>query len=626
MRKDDFKPSWCRWANDERLVCSFRGRERDKYLNKVYPVTRLVAVNHDGSQQKKLLQNPFQPSGQINDRIIDWTPEDPRGVLIEKFNPRIGLRVLKLDVYSGETELYENGHTYIGSFGTDGHGKVRLGWGRYQLKNYYFAKLEGEKEWRQLTRVTTLSTDEGFMPIAVIRGTNYAYAMRDHEGRAALWKIDLADKEDPQLVFASSRVDVRPVYTPDNRVLAVYPDSGSKDAFYVEPGAELLGEVLGKLFKDKMYYIAGHERRHEDRGGHGRERRARARVPCARHERPAGRNCSVSARGFPGLANTDLARTEYLFYPARDGTQIPAFLTRPVNAVGTTAAHRHAARRTLGARQLGIRQLGAGAGARRLRRTADELSRLGWLRQRSGARPRYKDWGGLPYSDTIDGLKWAVAQKHADPARICVVGGSFGGYLALTAAVRDSPLLKCVVSVAGVSDLRELKSDSNFFSNSLVVKDMIGSDPEKLQGGFAAAARRQRRRAGAAAARRRGLHRRAGSVGVHGQGAGGGEQAVQDGHDAKTPTTTSRPRRSSASCSPRSRTSCVRCCWRQPANQAARRALTVVPADKSRSSRGTYFSAPPGTWILRATSAGGMGRSQCLLGGRRTTNRQGVVA
>ena len=93
----------------------------------------------------------------------------------------------------------------------------------------------------------------------------------------------------------------------------------------------------------------------------------------------------------------------------------------------------------------------------------------------------YKDWGGLPYTDTIDGLKWAVEQKHGDPARVCVVGGSFGGYLSLAAATRDSALLKCVVSVAGVSDLRELKNDSNFFGNSLVVKDMIGSDPEKLK-------------------------------------------------------------------------------------------------------------------------------------------------
>jgi hypothetical protein len=35
-----------------------------------------------------------------------------------------------------------------------------------------------------------------------------------------------------------------------------------------------------------------------------------------------------------------------------------------------------------------------------------------------------------------------------------------------------------VVSVAGVSDLRELRTNSNFFGGSLVVKDMIGSDPK----------------------------------------------------------------------------------------------------------------------------------------------------
>jgi len=93
----------------------------------------------------------------------------------------------------------------------------------------------------------------------------------------------------------------------------------------------------------------------------------------------------------------------------------------------------------------------------------------------------FQDWGGLPYTDTMDGLKWAIEQKHADPTRVCVVGGSFGGYLALAAAVRDSASLKCVVSVAGVSDLRELRTDSNFFQGSKVVKEQIGHDPEKLK-------------------------------------------------------------------------------------------------------------------------------------------------
>ena len=477
--KDGFEPSWCRWANDERILCSFRGRERDKYQQKVFPVTRLVAVNSDGSNQKKLLQNPFAPSGQLNDRIIDWTPEEPRSVLIEKSNPQTGLRVLKLDVYSGETELYEKPGTYIGSFGTDGHGKVRLGWGRYQLKNYYFARLEGDKDWRQLARVAALSTDEGFYPIAVIRGTNYAYAMRDHEGRAALWKIDLADKEDPQLIFASSRVDVRPVYTPDNRVLAVYPDSGSKDAFYVEPAAELLGEVLGRLFKDKMYYI-------QDMSADFKNIVVRVESDVLAPEfyvlDLTGEKAKLQRVGsrFPGLDKTELAKSEYIHYPARDGTLIPAFLTRPVNATGVPPL---------------IIMPHGGPWARDswgFDSWVQALAREGYavlqMNYRGSAgygkkwrEASYKDWGGLPYTDTIDGLKWAVAQKHGDPARVCVVGGSFGGYLSLAAATRDSSLLKCVVSVAGVSDLRELKNDSNFFGGSLVVKDMIGSDPEKLK-------------------------------------------------------------------------------------------------------------------------------------------------
>jgi len=477
--KDGFQPSWCRWANDERIVCSFRGRERDKYLQKVYPVTRLVAVNSDGSNQRKLLQNPFQPSGQINDRIIDWTPEEPRSVLIEKSNPQSGLRVLKLDIYSGETELYEKPSTYIGSFGTDGHGKVRLGWGSYQLKNYYFAKLEGEKEWRQLARVKSLTTDEGFYPISVIRGTNYAYAMRDHEGRAALWKVDLADKEDPQLIFASSRVDVRQVYTPDNRVLAVYPYSGSKDAFYVEPGAELLGEVLGRLFKDKMYYI-------QDMSADMKTVVVMVESDVLAPEfhvldtsGPKGNLQRVGSR-FPGLANTDLAKTEYITYPARDGTPIPAFLTRPVNAAGVPPL---------------ILMPHGGPWARDawgFDSWVQALAREGYAVLQMNYRgsggygtkwreASYKDFGGLPYSDTIDGLKWAVEQKIADPARVCMMGGSFGGYLSLLAATRDSAKLKCVVSVAGVSDLRELRNDSNFFGNSLVMKDLIGNDPEKLK-------------------------------------------------------------------------------------------------------------------------------------------------
>ena len=477
--RDGFEPRWCRWANNERVVCGFLGRERDKILNKVFPVTRLVGVNKDGSQQKQLLQNPFAPSGQLNDRIIDWTPESPRTVLISMFSPRVGMRVLELDVYNSNVKLYEGPHDLIGAFGTDGHGNVRLGWGGYDLQQYYYARLEGEKKWRRLARVKALSSDEGYEPLAVIPGTNYAYASRDHEGRSALWKIDLADKEDPLLVFASSKVDVVPVYTPDNRLLAVLPDTGSTDAYYVEPSAEMLGQVLGKLFKDSQYHIA--------------DMSADLKTVVVVNESdvkppeflvldmtsPQAKLQRVGSR-FPGLDKTDLAPTERVSYPARDGTLIPAYLTKPVGAGSALTPLIILPHGGPWARDA----WGFDSWVQMLVRDGYTVLQMNY-RGSDGYGKKWReaslqDWGGLPYSDTIDGLNWALANKHGDPARVCVVGGSFGGYLALAAGMRDSAKLKCVVAVAGVSDLRELKSDSNFFTNSKIVKEMIGKDPDKL--------------------------------------------------------------------------------------------------------------------------------------------------
>ena len=79
---NSFEPRWCRWANTERLLCSFIGRERHKVRDKILPLTRLVAVNADGTQQK-VLQKSFTAGRQYQDRIIDWTPDDPKTVLIE---------------------------------------------------------------------------------------------------------------------------------------------------------------------------------------------------------------------------------------------------------------------------------------------------------------------------------------------------------------------------------------------------------------------------------------------------------------------------------------------------------------------------------------------------------------
>jgi dipeptidyl aminopeptidase/acylaminoacyl peptidase len=66
------------------------------------------------------------------------------------------------------------------------------------------------------------------------------------------------------------------------------------------------------------------------------------------------------------------------------------------------------------------------------------------------------DWSGLPYSDSLDGARWAAAQGIADANRICIMGRRWGGYTALLGAVRNSGAFKCAAAVDATGDLSQM--------------------------------------------------------------------------------------------------------------------------------------------------------------------------
>jgi len=65
----------------------------------------------------------------------------------------------------------------------------------------------------------------------------------------------------------------------------------------------------------------------------------------------------------------------------------------------------------------------------------------------------YGQWGLRMQDDVIEGVKDLIAKGLVDPDRICILGASYGGYVALQAGARNPDLFKCVISQAGVSDL-----------------------------------------------------------------------------------------------------------------------------------------------------------------------------
>jgi dipeptidyl aminopeptidase/acylaminoacyl peptidase len=61
-------------------------------------------------------------------------------------------------------------------------------------------------------------------------------------------------------------------------------------------------------------------------------------------------------------------------------------------------------------------------------------------------------WGRKMQTDLSDGVRYLAAQGLIDPARVCIVGGSYGGYAALAGVSLEPDVYRCAVSVAGISD------------------------------------------------------------------------------------------------------------------------------------------------------------------------------
>lgn len=73
----------------------------------------------------------------------------------------------------------------------------------------------------------------------------------------------------------------------------------------------------------------------------------------------------------------------------------------------------------------------------------------GWRHFQAG----WKQWGGAMQDDLADAVAWAAKEGLTDPARVCLVGSSYGGYAALMSLIRHPETYRCGVSFAGVTDI-----------------------------------------------------------------------------------------------------------------------------------------------------------------------------
>jgi acetyl esterase/lipase len=158
----------------------------------------------------------------------------------------------------------------------------------------------------------------------------------------------------------------------------------------------------------------------------------------------------------PGLDAKALGVTEHVRYKARDGLEIPAWLTLPPGEKKgrPLVVLVHGGPWTRG-RAWGFDadvQFLASRGYAVLEPEFRGSTGFGEKHFMAG----WKQWGRAMQDDLADGVKWAVSQGHADAKRVCIGGASYGGYAALMGLIRDPDLYRCGFEWVGVTDLNLL--------------------------------------------------------------------------------------------------------------------------------------------------------------------------
>ena len=175
----------------------------------------------------------------------------------------------------------------------------------------------------------------------------------------------------------------------------------------------------------------------------------------------------------PQIDSRQMAAVEPVSYEARDGLKIPAYITYPMgrprgNLPAIVLPHGGpTSRDTLDFDYLA--QFLANRGYLVLQPNFRGSSGYGVEFEDAGK----KQWGGVMQDDLTDGTKWLVAQGLADPARICIVGWSYGGYAALMGAIKTPDLYRCAASINGVANLPALVGfDKKFIGGTLWTKSI----------------------------------------------------------------------------------------------------------------------------------------------------------
>jgi dipeptidyl aminopeptidase/acylaminoacyl peptidase len=491
----------CGWVSNERLVCKLYSLQR--VGGELFGASRLIGINANGSNLKVI----SRPAGEnaryasaAGGSVLDWLPGQTDKVLLTSyFVPQgktgtlvsrddEGYGVERVDTGTLSRERIVKPLKDAIEFITDGRGDVRLvGLQRAVDAGYatgeiaYLYRSAGSSTWKTFDSYIPL-TREGFNPYAVNPERNVVYGLKKKDGRLALYTRTLDDTQTETLILARPDVDVDGLIQigRQKRIVGATYATERRIAEYFDPDVNAMVSALHRALPNaatvdvveasedgrKMLILAASD---TDPGRYFFfDRDAKALRPLLLDR--------------PELGGMKLATVKSITVQTSNGVMIPAYLTLPVGSTGRnlpTIVMPHggpSARDEWGFDWLP--QYFANRGFAVLQPNFRGSSGYGdgWF----GANG-FRDWR-VAIGDVVDSGRWLVQQGIADPAKLAVVGWSYGGYAALQSGVVAPDLFKAIIAVAPVTDITELRDSYQRTSAANEVNTMMGNGPDVVQG------------------------------------------------------------------------------------------------------------------------------------------------
>ena len=426
------------WASDDRLIYAQDAGGDENH--------RLYSVRPDGTDPVDL--TPFDG---VKCGIVDELEENDDEILFQmnRRDPKL-FDVYRLNVHDGGMEMIAENPGNIMAWMTDHDGRLRLAVTTDGVNSSLLHRAAEAGAW---TEVATYNFKESATPLFFTFDNAGLYvASNVGRDRAAIFTYDLSTGREGDLLFEHPEVDVTRLMRSRRRKVvtgAVFETDRIGYHFFDDERARIQAFVDERL-PGYENHLTSHTRDESRFVVYSRNDRTRG----SYHLLDTGAMTLTHLFDLsPWLEESAMAEMRPVAYESRDGLTIRGYLTVPAGREPENLpmiVHPHGgpwARDSWGfnpevqflaSRGFAVLQMNF--------RGSIGYGRAFWMAS-------FGEWGRAMQDDITDGVRWAIDEGIANPERVAIYGGSYGGYATLSGLTKTPDLYACGISYVGVSNL-----------------------------------------------------------------------------------------------------------------------------------------------------------------------------